>query len=118
MGAKQSQSVVAGVQPSGICTQQPQIVVSPTQTVSPAVAAAFGQTISAVPFVQAPNTSVPPQVAYGQSLMGMPTAQIPNSYVQTTAGTRYQLAMGGNGQVVPAATRKSYGAPFQSVGSC
>ena len=39
--------------------------------------------------------------------------QIPNSYVLTTAGTRYQMAMGGAGQVpVPAAARRQYGSPF------
>ncbi len=101
----------SNVQPS-VCSQAPQVVVSPTQTVPLGVASQWGQTISAVPFVQAPNTMISPAVPYGQSLAGLPTQQIPNSYVVTTAGTRYQLAMGGAGNVVPAAARRVYGAPF------
>jgi hypothetical protein len=98
--------------PASICSQAPQVVVSPTQTVPLSVAQTYGQTISAVPFVQAPNTMIAPSVPYGQSLAGLPTQQIPNSYVLTTAGTRYQMAMGGAGNVVPAASRRTYGAPF------
>lgn len=97
---------------SSVCSQAPQVVVSPTQSVSLGAASQFGQMISAVPFVQAPNVQIGPSVGYGQSQAGMATQQIPNSYVQTTAGTRYQLAMGGNGYVVPAAARRAYGAPF------
>lgn len=97
---------------ASICAQAPQVVVSPTQTVPLSVAQSAGQMISAVPFVQAPNTMISPAVPYGQSLAGLPTQQIPNSYVLTTAGTRYQLAMGGAGNVVPAAARRAYGAPF------
>ncbi len=103
-----SQSNVQG----SVCAQAPQVVVSPTQTVPMGVASQYGQMISAVPFVQAPNTMISPAVPYGQSLAGLPTQQIPNSYVVTTAGTRYQLAMGGAGNVTPAAARRSYGAPF------
>lgn len=117
MGQTQSQmQTVAALSQSNVqssvCAQAPQVVVSPTQSVPLGVASQFGQMISAVPFVQAPNTMIGPSVGYGQSLAGLATQQIPNSYVQTTAGTRYQLAMGGNGYVVPAAARRIYGAPF------
>jgi hypothetical protein len=109
--AEIAQLSASNVQPT-VCSQAPEVVVSPTQTVPLGVAQAAGQMISAVPFVQAPNTMISPAVPYGQSLAGLPTAQVPNSYVLTTAGTRYQLAMGGAGNVVPAATRRHYGAPF------
>lgn len=95
-----------------ICSQPNQVVISPTQTVPLGVAAQNGQMISAVPFIQARNTMISPTVPFGQSLAGLPTQQIPNTYVLTTAGTRYQMAMGGAGNVVPAAMRRSYGAPF------
>lgn len=102
--------------PRSICSSPQQVVVSPTQSVPLGMAAQHGQMISAVPFVQAPNTMIAPGTAYSQALAGLPTQQIPNSYVQTTAGTRYQLAMGSpTGEVVPAATRHQYGTPFQSA---
>lgn len=114
--ASHKQQVVANLSasntPPSICSQPQQVVVSPTQTVPLGVASQFGQMISAVPFVQAPNVMISPATPYGQSLAGLPTQQIPNSYVVTTAGTRYQMAMGGAGNVVPAAARRSYGAPF------
>jgi hypothetical protein len=99
-----------------ICSSPQQVVVSPTQSVPLGMAAQHGQMISAVPFVQAPNTMIAPGIGYAQALAGLPTQQIPNSYVQTTAGTRYQLAMGSpTGEVVPAATRHQYGTPFVSA---
>lgn len=110
-GQEVAQLSATAIQPS-VCSQVPQVVISPTQTVPLAVAQQAGQTISAVPFLQAPNVMIGAETPYGQSLMGLPTQQIPNSYVLTTAGTRYQMAMGGAGQYVPAASRRYYGAPF------